>query len=95
MAENETRPGRGAGSKVAFDGAPTSLAAYSAQKRGTTPVAVVERVDTDRYGVRTVLARCPYCGRLHRHGWPADADEPGSRVAHCSSPGAYRVVIPC
>ncbi len=48
---------------------------------------------TDRRGVRSVGVRCPFCGRTHRHGWPAGESEPGHRLAHCML-GDYRIEAP-
>ena len=43
-----------------------------------------------------IVARCPYCGRSHRHGpVPAGADPRahlGPRHAHCWPGGEYRLV---
>ena len=41
-------------------------------------------VRINQTGTRTVVIRCPWCGCLHRHGWPANWDDgPGHRLAHC------------
>jgi hypothetical protein len=55
------------------------------------PVARVESGWTGRYGNRCVRARCPYCLRLHIHGWPLEQDDVGGRSAHCGA-GDYMVV---
>ncbi len=57
---------------------------------GPLPAAYVESGWTGRHGDRCVRTRCPYCRRLHTHGWPADEPDVGSRRAHCGG-GDYRV----
>jgi hypothetical protein len=34
-------------------------------------------------GNRQVTIRCPFCRRLHFHGWPAGDPEIGHRLPHC------------
>lgn len=45
---------------------------------------------------RLVRVRCPFCSRLHTHGWPFEAPDIGLRVSHCHRPNGesartYRV----
>lgn len=52
----------------------------------SVPHVPAQRVQVSRKGVRTVSVQCPFCNRLHVHGWPlTDGDEPAelSRVSHC------------
>ncbi len=49
-------------------------------------------------GNRTVTVRCPYCRRLHVHGWPREyaGEHPGNRLSHCVKPelwGSYDIVV--
>jgi hypothetical protein len=51
-----------------------------------TDIAEIIKVTTKRYGrdvVRTVLVRCPFCGKRHTHGWPIGSCAPGYRISHC------------
>lgn len=52
---------------------------------------------TEGRTTRTVTIRCPFCARLHSHGWPyEDGDsDPGHRVAHCKRGGlrGYEIVL--
>ena len=45
---------------------------------------------------RTVVIKCPHCGKRHVHGWPLDHTEIGSRVAHCSAGRGldYNIITP-
>jgi hypothetical protein len=54
------------------------------------PAAPVESGWTSRQGNRCVRARCPFCRRLHIHGWPHSQPDVGHRVAHCGA-GDYEV----
>lgn len=47
-----------------------------------TPAAdVLLVIPTDT--TRLVRVRCPYCGRIHTHGWPTGDAQPGLRRPHC------------
>ncbi len=45
---------------------------------------------------RDVAVLCPFCGRVHHHGWGYDSsDHPGWRISHCAlswTRGGRRVV---
>lgn len=41
---------------------------------------------------RSVVVRCPHCGRQHCHGWPYNCDTVGHRLAHCGR-GSYFVAV--
>jgi hypothetical protein len=57
---------------------------------GTVPPVVdVLKVSATRDGNRTVTIRCPWCGRRHMHGLPADNATVGHRVAHCDRDVAH------
>jgi len=54
----------------------------------------------DSGGAWQVRVRCPWCGKLHFHGWdPSEpwTEEVGRRVSHCVVPGityaGYTIVI--
>lgn len=58
----------------------------------SAPVTVVA-IDVHPAGAtRDVTVRCPYCDRLHHHGWPWSNDRPGHRLAHCGR-GGYVVAL--
>lgn len=61
-----------------------------------TPAAdVLLVIPTDT--TRLVRVRCPYCGRIHTHGWPyGETGQPGHRVAHCKAGRSrgYEIVAP-
>jgi hypothetical protein len=48
----------------------------------TIPAAEVVRVKPGK-ATRTIIVRCPYCSKLHSHGWPPGMADIGPRVAHC------------
>jgi len=56
----------------------------------TTPTARVLSVRELRH-TRLVRIRCPFCSRLHTHGWPFEALDVGTRVAHCHRPNGEPV----
>jgi hypothetical protein len=59
------------------------------------PDAQVLSVTLDRHGVRSVTCGCPWCGRIHVHGWPQGTEGVGHRLSHCGAGGTrggYNVV---
>ena len=52
-------------------------------------VAFIIRV-TPTKATRLVVVMCPFCERLHVHGWPYRSGPPGTRVAHCAGSGLIR-----
>ncbi len=54
------------------------------------PSALVLTV-TPTASTRLVTIRCPFCRRTHTHGWPSEAPDVGTRVAHCHRPNGEPV----
>ena len=53
---------------------------------------VADRIDINHRGIRTVRVSCPFCCRVHSHGWPSSDLQPGHRRAHCLA-GTYTITI--
>lgn len=64
-----------------FDGDTNSVPVGADNPIPAVPVIGI----TEGRTTRTATIRCPFCARLHTHGWPySDGDNnPGHRVAHC------------
>ena len=49
-------------------------------------------------GNRQVTVRCPFCRRLHYHGWPAGETVIGHRLSHCAGKtvpnNGYDIAVP-
>lgn len=57
--------------------------------------AVSFRPNRDYPGMYVVTVRCPFCRKLHRHGWNGPWFDAGTRVAHCDGRGPrgeYRII---
>jgi len=47
------------------------------------------RVRVDKYGRKRIDVTCPYCGKIHSHGWtPPDL----SRYSHCLEQNPFRPI---
>ena len=49
---------------------------------------------TDEPPLRYVTVKCPYCHRLHIHGWDGKGSTAGRRRTHCHLGLEYIIVIP-
>jgi hypothetical protein len=56
------------------------------------PVVIPEKI-TQGKTTRGVTVLCPFCDRLHSHGWPFDEHEIGLRAPDCSGHG-YVIATP-
>lgn len=68
-----------------------ALEAFGGAEDMVTPTVHPLAIVVGRRGVRTVTIRCPYCSRLHSHGWPLDNEDVGHRLAHCGILRGYRI----
>jgi hypothetical protein len=54
-------------------------------------VAIVVSTEVIGSGIVRITVRCPWCSRLHRHGWPGAG---GERSAPCGTPRRYDIIVP-
>jgi len=59
------------------------------RRRTPTVIAQRRRPNPDHPGGWLVWIDCPYCGRVHGHGWPAGWTTIGHRVSHCVDRGPH------
>lgn len=55
------------------------------------PVAIVVSTEVIGSGIVRITVRCPWCIRLHRHGWPRAGEE---HSAPCGTPRRYAIIVP-
>jgi hypothetical protein len=62
--------------------------------------AITARRNRDNPEWFVIEVECPYCPKVHTHGWAGPGDDGGHRVAHCSTQWleqasrGYNIVIP-
>jgi hypothetical protein len=63
------------------------------EPRARGVVVVIPEKITQGKTTRGVTVLCPFCDRLHSHGWPFDEHEIGLRAPDCSGHG-YVIATP-
>jgi hypothetical protein len=56
----------------------------SSPPKGSADPTVTALIVHGTKRTRDLVVACPWCERIHCHGWPWSSGEPGHRVGHCT-----------